>query len=92
MPLANQGYYDLLNHLGSYMKYYAEILCSFTLVLKRKSGKEIREPSRLQFLEKFSANTFALSDPGDNTSGLLNGGCIADLPLLRTPLAICQKF
>ena len=33
-----------------------EILCSFKLVLERKTGKEIPELSRLQFLEKFSAN------------------------------------
>ena len=68
-----------------------EILCSFRLVLEGKTGKEIPESSRLEFLEKFSANNFALSDAEDNTSGLLNRGGIADLPLLRTLLAICQK-
>ena len=45
----------------------AEILCSFKLVLEGKSGKEIPESSRLEFLEKFSANSFALSDAEDNT-------------------------
>ena len=40
---------------------------------------------------KFSANNFALSDAEDNTSGPLNRGGIADLPLLRTLLAIRQK-
>ena len=30
-----------------------EILCSFKLVLQRKTGKEIAESSRLEFLEKF---------------------------------------
>ena len=30
-----------------------EILCSFRLVLKRKTGKEIPESSRLELLEKF---------------------------------------
>ena len=60
-----------------------EILCSFRLVLERKAGKEIRESSRLEFLEKFSANNFASSDAEDNTSGSLNRGGIADLPLLR---------
>ena len=69
-----------------------EILCSFKLVLEGKTGKEIPESSRLEFLEKFSANNFALSDAEDNTSGLLNRGGIADLPLLRTLLAICQKL
>ena len=68
-----------------------EILCSFKLVLEGKTGKEIPEPSRLEFLEKFSANNFVLSDAEDNTSGPLNRGGIADLPLLRTLLAIRQK-
>ena len=68
-----------------------EILCSFILVLEGKTGKEIPESSRLEFLEKFSGNNFALSDAEDNTSGPLNGGGIADLPLFRTTLAICQK-
>ena len=67
-----------------------EILCSFRLVLEGKTGKEIPESSRLEFLEKFSANNFALSDAEDNTSGPLNRGGIADLPLLRTLLAIRQ--
>ena len=51
-----------------------------------KADKEIPESSR--FLEKFPANNFALSDVEDNTSGPLNRGGIADLPLLRTLLAI----
>ena len=68
-----------------------EILCSLKLVLEGKTGKEISESSRSEFLEKFSANNFALSDAEDNTSGPLNRGGIADLPLLRTLLAICQK-
>ena len=65
-----------------------EILCSFRLVLEGKTGKEIPESSRLESLEKFLANNFALSDAEDNTSSLLNRGGIADLPLLRTLLAI----
>ena len=52
-----------------------EILCSFKLVLEWRTGKEIPE-----FLEKFSANNFALSDGEDNTSGPLKRGGIADLP------------
>ena len=68
-----------------------EILCSFRLVLEGKAGKEIPESSRLEFLEKFSANNFALSDAEDNTSGPLNRRGIADLPLLRTLLLICEK-
>ena len=68
-----------------------EILYSFKLVLEGKTGKETPESSRLEFKEQFSANNFALSDAEDNTSGRLNREGIADLPLLRTLLAICQK-
>ena len=67
-----------------------EILCSLRLVQEGKTGKEIPKSSRLEFLEKFLVNNFALSDAEDNTSGPLNRGGIADLPLLRTLLAICQ--
>ena len=49
------------------------------------------ELSRLEFLEKFLANNFALSEAEGNTSGPLNRGGIADLSLLRTLLAIRQK-
>ena len=69
-----------------------EILCSFRLVLEGKTGKEIPESSRLEFLEKFLANNFSLSDAEDNTSGPLSRGGIADLRWLRTVLAICQKW
>ena len=68
-----------------------EILSSFRLVLEGKTGKEIPESSRFEFLEKFLASNFALSDAEDNTSSPLNRGGIEDLPLLRTLLAICQK-
>ena len=46
-----------------------------------KTGKEIPESSRLEFL-----------DGEDNTSGLLNRRNTVDLPLLRMLLAIRQKF
>ena len=68
-----------------------DILCSFRLVLEGKTGKEIPESSKFEFLERFLVNNFALSDAEDNTSGPLNRGGIADLPLLRTLLAIHQK-
>ena len=68
-----------------------EILCSLRLVLEKKTGKEIPISSRLEFLGKFLGNNFALSEAEDNTSEPLNRGGIADLPLLRTLLAICQK-
>ena len=60
-----------------------EMLYSFRLVLEGKTGKEIPESSRFEFLEKFLANNFALSDAEDNTSGPLNRGGTEDLPLLR---------
>ena len=56
-----------------------------------KTGKKIPESSKIVFLEKFLANNFTLSEAEDNTSGLLNRRGIADLPLLRTLLAIHQK-
>ena len=65
-----------------------EILCSFRLVLEGKTGKEIPQSLRLEFLEKFSGNNFALLDAEDNTSGPLNRGGIADLTFLRTLLVI----
>ena len=69
----------------------AEISYNFRLVLEGKTGKEIPELSRLEFLKKFSANNFVLSHTKDNTSGSLNRGGIADLPLLRTLLTIRQN-
>ena len=68
-----------------------EILCRFRLVIEGKTVKEIPESSRLELLEKFFAHNFALSDTEDNTSGPLNRGGVADLPLMRTLLAIRQK-
>ena len=65
-----------------------EILCSFRLVLEGKTSKEIPE---LEFLNKFLANNFALSDAKGNTSRPLNRGGLADLPFLRTLVGICQK-
>ena len=56
-----------------------------------KKSKEILESSRLEFLEKYLANSFALSNAKDNTFMSLNRGGIADLHLLRTLLAIRQK-
>ena len=46
-------------------------LCSFRLVLERKAGGEIPQSSTLEFLEKFLANDFTLSDEEDKTSGCL---------------------
>ena len=67
------------------------IMTFLTILGVTETGKEIIKSSRLEFLEKILTNNFALSDAEDNTSGSLNRGAIADLPLLRTLLAICQK-
>ena len=70
-------------------------LCETNLdntVLEGKTGKEISKSLILEFIETFSANNFALSDAEDNTSTPLNRGGIADLPLLKTLLAICEKY
>ena len=83
----NQNQMPLTTILG-----VTEILCSFRLVPEGKTGKEIPDSSRFKFLGKFSTNNFALSDAKVNTSGQLNRGGIADLPLLRTLLAIHQKY
>ena len=63
----------------------------FQISSRRKTGKETPESSRLEFLEKFSANNFALSNAEDNTTRPLNRGGIANLPLLSTLLAIHKK-
>ena len=65
-----------------------EILCSFKLLLGGKEGKEVPKPSRLEFLEKFSANYSASSDAEGNTSRPLNRGGIADSTLLKKLLEI----
>ena len=69
-----------------------EILCSFRLALEVETIEEIPDSSRLEFLEKYWANNFALLDAEDNLSRSLNRGGKADLLLLRTLLAICQKY
>ena len=57
-----------------------EILCSLRLVLEWKTGKEVPESSRLEFLEKFLANNIALSNAEDNASRPSHRRDIADLP------------
>ena len=78
--------YDLFNHLKSYRN-----IMQFQISSTKENSKEIPESSQLEFLEKFSANNIALSDAEDNTSAPLNKRFIADLILLRTLMAICQK-
>ena len=68
-----------------------EMLCSFRLVPERKISKEIPESSRLEFLEKLSANNFALSDAEYNTSGPLHRGSVADLPFVENTIGNSPK-
>ena len=51
-----------------------KILCSLKIVLEAKVGKGMLKSSRLEFLEKFLANNFILSDAEDNTFEPLNRG------------------
>ena len=53
----------LLTNLG------LTLSCSFRLALEGKTGKEINESSTFEFLQKFSATPFNLSDVEANTSG-----------------------
>ena len=65
----------------------------FQISSRRKNWQRDRDIlMRLEFLEKLSANNFALSDAEENTSEPLNrGGGIARLPLLRTLLPSPQS-
>ena len=56
-----------------------------------KTGTEIPKLSIIGLLKKVLANNFALSDAEDNTTRSLNKASIADLALLGTLLAMCQK-
>ena len=56
-PLTNHVSYDIFNQFRSYSD-----ICSFWLVLKGKTCKEIPKSSRLKFPEMFLANNFALSE------------------------------
>ena len=44
-----------------------KILCSFRLVLEEKTGKEITESSKLEFLERISSNDVSVSNAEGNT-------------------------
>ena len=63
---------------------------SFRLVLKEKTGKEIRGSSRLQFSKRFLVNNFAWSDAEGNTFGKLTIGDISYLALLLPTFVQCK--
>ena len=65
-----------------------DILCSFRLILEVESGKGIPKFSRLEFLQKFLTNNFAISDAEDSAPGPLNRGGMENLSLFRILLAI----
>ena len=84
---------DAFGESGSFLTILGvtEWLWSLRLHLEGHAGKEITEPLTLEFFETFLANNFALPEAEDNSTGSLNRGSIADLPSLRTLLAIRQK-
>ena len=84
--LMNQGLYDPFNHLVSYRNMLSQTSC------RRKTGKEIPKSSRQEFLKKFLANNFTLSDTEGNTTRLLNRGGIADLTFYNLPNIQRAKF
>ena len=65
-------------------------LCRFNLLLEGKAGREIPQSSRSEFLEKFSASNFTLSDAKDNISEPLNREGKTDSPLLRKKMLISK--
>ena len=62
------------------------------LSVRRKIGKDKPESSGSEFLEKLLGNDCVLLNADENTSGLLNRGCISELILLRTILSLCCKL
>ena len=76
IPLTYQDTFNTSKFVVTFFNHQkaTEILCSFRLVLEETTCKEIPESSRSEFLEKFSANNFALSNAEDNTSWPLNRG------------------
>ena len=68
-----------------------DILSNTKLVLDKNACKKKPESLRLEFLKTILANTFALSDAEDITSGPSNRGGITDLPFLKTLFTILQK-
>ena len=78
--------YDLLNQLGSYMK-----IKQFYFSPRKKNWLREVWVVKISVLRIFFSKRFASSEPQDNTSGSLNRGGIADLPLLGTLFAVLQK-
>ena len=60
-------------------------------VLSAKSGGLCTKSTRIEFLEKRSAKSLALSDEKVRTLGLVKSGRIEDLLLLKVQFVICQN-
>ena len=69
-----------------------EILCIYILVLEGNTGKEIPKSSRLEFLEKFLENNFALSEAEGNTSRSLNRGSVNSLGEVSIVLVYLKRI
>ena len=68
----------------TFLTNFAELQKYFRLVLERKTGIEITELSRLDFLVKSLANNFALSDAEGKTSRVsARVGGVGEPPLLK---------
>ena len=56
----------------------------FQISSRRENGKEIIKLPKLEFLQKYLANSFALSDAEENNSEPLNRGGINNLAKVST--------
>ena len=76
----NQGQitFEKSRSIKSYKSRVTGTSCSLILILEEKTGKYMPESSRLEFLEKISANILVFSDVEDNTYLHINRGSIAD--------------
>ena len=63
----------------------------YYVVSEGKASKKIPESLRFDFWVNVFVKSFSLSKAKDKTSGPLDGGVVADLPLSRKILAIRQK-
>ena len=78
--------YDLFNHLGSYWN-----IMQFQLSSRGENRQRDTRVIKIRVSRKVLSKIFALSDAENNASSLPNRWRIADLPLLRTLLAITGK-
>ena len=76
---------DFFNHLGSY-----ENIMQLQISSRMENWYRDTRIIEIRVLRKVF-NKFSLSDAENYISCLLNRAGVADLPLLRTLLAICQK-